>query len=312
MTRRALLLGYGSIGQKRAHILRDFGWDLTIWEPDLERRLVARADGFDDVEPGGHAARALPPTATVAFVCSPPACHEEHAIVCLEHGCHVFIEKPIAHTMSAAVAIADAAADHDRHVMVGCNYRFADLLGVAQDTIHALDITMHYHLPTARPEWQDSYVNDPDQGGVCLDSGAHAIDLARYLAGPITRLAEARRGHSLHPQRLGMATEESAGFTLFHENRIWTHLRLDWSLTKASRIVTFELKSGVRIQAELWDGTDQMYEQEMRTFLRAVTSKRPSRAAPPNGPTEAIDTLRWCLTARNQIRASLLLPAVPA
>lgn len=310
MTRRALLLGYGGIGQKRAKILRDFGWDLTIWEPNLERRLVAYGDGFPDVEPGGDSMRVLPPTATVAFVCSPPACHEEHAIVCLEHGCHVFIEKPIANTLSAAVEIEEAARVADRHVMVGCNYRFADLQHALSPGQHrAIDIVMRYRLPTARPNWQESYVNDPDQGGVCLDSGAHAVDLARYLAGPINSLEDSM---SLHTQRLGMVTEESGVISLRHASGIKTLLHLDWSPTNTCRTVTFELKTGLRIQSDLWDGTDQMYERETGAFLRAVTFKQPSLKPPPNGPAEAIDTLRWCLKARNQIRASLLLPAVPA
>ncbi len=191
----ALLIGYGAIGAKRARILRDFGWTVTVWEPAVERQMAAVADGFKDVQPLGRFPVMRDGPAEVAFVCSPPRHHADHVIVCLEHGCHVFVEKPIAHSLTDAVKICKAAKTSDRHVMVGCNYRFWDDIRMRPEYLERIEITMRYHLPTARPNWRDSYVNEPEQGGVVLDSGAHAIDLARYLAGPIKRIHDAGGGN---------------------------------------------------------------------------------------------------------------------
>src|SRR5690606_30829297 len=38
-----------------------------------------------------------------------PDTHEEFAIKAMEHGCHVFIEKPLADTLSGAKRVAEAA-----------------------------------------------------------------------------------------------------------------------------------------------------------------------------------------------------------
>ena len=291
MTHRALLIGYGSIGAKRACLLRDFGWHVTIWEPDATRRLAARAHGFTDVAIVGDDIQA-----DVAFICSPPIYHADHAIACLQVA-HVFIEKPIAHTLADARLICDAAAASDRHVMVGCNYRFWGGHKFKPETIHALDITMQYHLPTARPDWRDSYVNDPEQGGVVLDSGIHAVDLAAHLAGPIECIAL-----MIHqPRWLTGLVEDAASFGLRHINGISTQIRLDWSRRKEVRCLTFATKTGHRWHNELWDGTDKMFERETHEFLRCVENGK----APPNGPEEATETLRWCIEVRDMVRDGL-------
>lgn len=291
MTHRALLIGFGSIGAKRASILRNFGWDLTIWEPDAYRRVTARADGFTDVEPGGDARREV--GADVAFVCTPPIYHADHAIACLQVA-HVFVEKPIAHTLADARRICEAAAASDRQVMVGCNYRFWNGHRFKPEMVHSLGITLRYHLPTARPNWRESYVNDQAQGGVVLDSGVHAVDLAQWLAGPINRvdLVTACNNH------LGAQVEGSAVFNLCHANGVLARICLDWSRRGANRLVMFEMKTGHRWHSKLWDGTDGMFERETREFLRCVEIGQ----APPNGPEEATETLRWCLAARDMVR----------
>lgn len=283
----ALLIGYGSIGQKRCRILRDFGWLVTVMESSGDRRLQAFADGFKDV----WSAFPITWSGSVAFVCSPPKNHAEHAIACLEAGHHVFIEKPLAHTLADARRICDVA--NNRHVMVGCNYRFGNKLIMPRDAIRSLDIALEYDLAAARPNWRDTYVNDPVQGGIVLDSGVHAIDLARVMVGPIKLVY----GYSV-PSSLGGLYDNTAEITLLHANGILSRLHLSWTASKPVRKLVCETKTGQPWHLELWDGTDTMFECEMRAFLQAVKDDN----QPPNGPEEAIETLRWCLAARKLVR----------
>ena len=293
MTHRALLIGYGSIGAKRARILHNFGWHVTIWEPDATRRLAAQAHGFTDFSLGRNELRAA-----AAFVCSPSKYHAEHTLACLQLGCHVFIEKPIAHTLADARLICDAAAASDRHVMVGCNYRFSDAIQIAPERLQDLEITMQYHLPTARTNWRESYVNDPAQGGVVLGSGIHAIDLAQYLAGAIERICDAGGEPA---SLIGGVVEGNACLWVKHQNGIRTTINLDWTTKKAVREVWFHAKTGHRWTSNLYDGTDKMFECEIREFLRCIENG----TAPPNGPEEATETLRWCIEARDMVRDGL-------
>lgn len=290
--KHAILVGYGSIGAKRARILRGLGWDLMIWEPDKQLKRRAVLDGFTDVLqvkfPDMLSAIGLTRESTVAFICSPPKYHADHAIACLEAGCHVFIEKPIAHTMEDARRISEAA--NGRHVMVGCNYRYANLPGFAQ-SIRGLDILLKYDLPTARPNWRRSYVNDPSQGGLILDSGVHAIDLAQQLAGPIARIIGVEK-----PKDSRLGIEDAVQIVLQHTNKIMTRIHLDWTKKKAVRRVICEVNDQYW-HVDLWDGTDAMFEREMKAFLEAIENDK----APPNGPEEATETLKWCLNARDML-----------
>ena len=290
-----MLIGYGSIGAKRARLLRNFGWEVTIWEPDIVRRVEAVRAGFEDVHPGGDATRET--KADVAFVCSPPIYHADHAIACLQVA-HVFIEKPIAHTLQDAHRIIEAHHASDKHVMVGCNYRFSYTgYRFKPEQLDRIEITMRYHLPTARSNWQESYANDPVQGGVVLDSGAHAIDLARWLAGPIKRIHHTAG----QPCRLGGLVEDAVEIQLEHKNGIVTDIDLSWDSKRTQHQVKFITKQGYRWLSGLWDGTDAIFKREMRAFLRSVT-RVPISSSPPNPPEEATETLRWCIEARNMVR----------
>lgn len=290
MNKRALVIGYGGIGAKRSRILRDLGWEVTIDEPDQTRRMVALADGFTDIRYGEP--WLVNDRFDVAFVCSPPVYHARHAVVCLRVA-HVFIEKPIAHTMQDAQLICDAAADSDRQVMVGCNYRFSRPWPTVLLPHVRIEIVFAYDLSQARPDWLDSYVNDPVQGGVVLDSGIHAIDLAQDLKkGNIVAVELAEAGPSL----INAKVETSATFGLTHSSGVVSQIEVDWT-GPDRRTITFH-SDGQYSRVPLWDETDGMWKRETRAFLDAVTSDQP----PPNGPVHAMQTLRWCLVARDMVR----------
>jgi len=57
-------------------------------------------------------------------VTTPEFCHREPAVLAAEVGKHVFVEKPIAHTMEDAAAIVDSARKHRIKLMVGYLLRF--------------------------------------------------------------------------------------------------------------------------------------------------------------------------------------------
>lgn len=302
--KRALLIGYGSIGAKRARILRSMGYLLTIWEPNKTSRLRAVSDGFVNVLQSGFPDMLdvcdSYTSATGAFICSPPKLHAQHAIACLDAGYHVFIEKPIAHTISDARQISESAISNDREVMVGCNYRYGAVFRWDTDTpielprftqnVRSLDILLKYHLPTARPGWRDSYANDPAQGGVILDSGAHAFDLAQVICGPIAKISKVEIPEKTF---LDAQVEESVLITLKHTNNIMTRLHLSWTKKTAVRKVICEVNDQYW-HVDLWDGTDKMFEREMEVFFASIESG----AAPPNTPDEAMETLRWCIEAK--------------
>jgi predicted dehydrogenase len=94
----------------------------------------------------------------VVVVAGPDHLHTDQAILALEHGCHVLIEKPLATTVADAQRILDAEVHSGRHVMTDQTMRYmypwhemarlaksggiGDLFFIQGDYIH--DMWHHY------------------------------------------------------------------------------------------------------------------------------------------------------------------------
>ncbi len=150
------------------------GW--AAWETDW-KRLVAREDvGLVDV-------------------CTPGSTHAEISIAALEAGKHVLCEKPLANTVEEARAMADAAsaaAAHGVKAMVGFNFRRVPAVALARQMVASGRLGAIRHVrgaylasPLIDPDFPLVWRLQADQAGsgALGDLGAHAIDLAQYLAG---------------------------------------------------------------------------------------------------------------------------------
>jgi len=112
--------------------------------------------------------------------------HAEYVIKALEHGKHVFVEKPLALDEDELAAVEAAAAASDRQLMVGFNRRFAPLtrqLRAALCGRGPVVVTIRVNagrLPRAH------WTHDPEVGGGrIVGEGCHFVDLAAFLAGAL-------------------------------------------------------------------------------------------------------------------------------
>jgi predicted dehydrogenase len=150
------------------------GW--PAWETDW-KRLVAR----DDVD--------------LVDVCTPGSSHAEISIAALQAGKHVLCEKPLANTVAEARAMAAAAeeaAAQGVRAMVGFNFRRLPAVALGRQLIAAGRLGTIRHV---RASYLASHMVDPETpmawrlrfeeagSGALGDLGAHAVDLAQYLAG---------------------------------------------------------------------------------------------------------------------------------
>ncbi|WP_329113858.1 Gfo/Idh/MocA family protein [Streptomyces sp. NBC_01353] len=152
------------------------GWAAT--ETDW-RALVAR----DDVQ--------------LVDVCTPGDSHAEIAVAALEAGKHVLCEKPLANSVAEAeamVAAAAAATARGQVAMVGFNYRRVPAIAYARRLIAEGRLGALRHV---RVTYLQDWLVDPGfpltwrlerehaGSGALGDLGAHAVDLAQYLAGEL-------------------------------------------------------------------------------------------------------------------------------
>jgi predicted dehydrogenase len=118
------------------------------------------------------------------LICTPPDTHRDPAVAAAAAGLAVYLEKPVAHTLGDATAIAAAVATAGTICAVGYQYRAIDFL-------HRLPTGAALLLGTGISETVDRpWLGDPARGGsMLLERASHLIDLERALAGEVAVVA---------------------------------------------------------------------------------------------------------------------------
>ena len=117
--------------------------------------------------------------------------HAEWVIAALEAGKHVFVEKPLAMTMSGLDRVRLATVASTRLICVGFNRRFAPMVVEARRALAArkepLALSIMVNAGEIPPE---HWTQDRDAGGGrIVGEACHFIDLCRHLAGsPISAI----------------------------------------------------------------------------------------------------------------------------
>jgi predicted dehydrogenase len=123
--------------------------------------------------------------AEAVVVCLPNALHAEAAIVALERGKHVYLEKPVATNLADARAVVDAWRRAGTVGMIGLNYRFNKLYAAARRHVRSGKLGA---LVAARTVFSTAEANAPSWkleramgGGALLDLASHHVDLVRFI-----------------------------------------------------------------------------------------------------------------------------------
>ncbi len=155
--------------------VRDRGWQFEREYSDYKKML--EAESLD-----------------VVSICAPNKFHAEIAVDCLNAGCDLLLEKPIALTLEEAKRIEEAARLTKRRVMVGFSHRFNELNRAAKDALECGKIGKPYMIRVrfahsgpwpgwAKTDW--FYNQKISGGGALLDMAVHAFDLCQWYQGPI-------------------------------------------------------------------------------------------------------------------------------
>jgi predicted dehydrogenase len=128
----------------------------------------------------------------VFYNLGPNHVHVEPSVAALEADTHVFCEKPLAHTLEGAEAMAAAARESDATAGVAFNYRFVPAIRKARELVASGELGEIHHVRAnylqdwlVDPEAPWSWRNDEEiaGSGALGDLGAHSIDLAQFLLG---------------------------------------------------------------------------------------------------------------------------------
>jgi predicted dehydrogenase len=193
-----LVVGAGSIGRRHIRNLSALGIEgLTVCDPDAERLRQLSDDapvrGFSDFN---EAIERSAPQAV--FVCTPPVYHLKQTLTALEAGAHVFVEKPLSHTLDGVQAVMSKALEKSLIVQVGYNLRFNPGLGIVKRLVDEgrigrvlwAHVEAGQYLPDWRP-WQDyrkSYTARRELGGGIILDASHELDYTIWILGMPTEV----------------------------------------------------------------------------------------------------------------------------
>ncbi len=126
--------------------------------------------------------------ADCAVVCTPPSDHSETAYRMMERGIHVLCEQPFALDFASAEKVIDASCTFGVQLLMASRFRFVGDITHAKGLIRAgiLGQVLSFEgdfreLIDMRNRW--NIRKDISGGGVLIDSGTAAVDIAAYLFG---------------------------------------------------------------------------------------------------------------------------------
>jgi predicted dehydrogenase len=316
---RFLVLGCGSIGQRHIrNLLALQVGDVFAYDVLPERRRMTAAEiGIKVCDSLDEAWDLEPHT---VFITSSTQTHVPLALQAVEHTCHLFIEKPLSHTLEEVDKLCADVERLQLVTMVGCNMRFHPgpatvkrlLEEKAVGQVIAARVQTGSYLPRWRPkqDYRQSYSASPEWGGAILDC-IHEIDLALWYLGPAKVLAAAR----LPARSIGLDTEGLAEIILYHESGTLSNVHLNFVQRDYRRTCQIIGSDGTlywdfgdhQVRVHGADGElkqthpepdgwqiNQMYLDELEHFLWAVQSGSQT-VNPVSGGAEALNV---ALTAK--------------
>jgi predicted dehydrogenase len=305
---RFLIAGFGSIGRRHFRNLLELG------ERDLVFYRTHRSTLPDDelrdyiVETDLGAALAHRPDAVI--VANPTALHLDVAIPAARQGCHLLLEKPIAHTLQGVADLRAAVAQSGARVLVGFQFRFHPSLrrikrwledGLIGRVVHARAHWGEY-LPAWHP-WEDyrrSYAARPDLGGGVVLTLCHPFDYLRWLLGEV----ESVSAHLATLGDLDLAVEDTAEITLQFTSGALAQVHLDYlqrppnhhlEIIGTAGMIRWDNTYGTarvyHASTETWETytpptgfeRNHMFVDELRHFRKVVRGEEPAQCTLDDG-----------------------------
>jgi predicted dehydrogenase len=236
-----LIAGLGSVGRRHLRNL------LALGEKDIIFYRTFQATLPDDelvaypTETDLASALAHKPEAVI--IANPTALHMEVAIPAAEAGCHLFMEKPISHSLDGLDRLETILVERNRQALVGFQFRFHPTLQKTASLLkdgmigRPLSVRAHWgeYLPGFHP-WEDyrlSYAARADLGGGVTLTLCHPLDYLRWLLGDV----EALWAFASRQSDLELNVEDTAEIGLRFASGATGSLHLDYNQRPSTHLL---------------------------------------------------------------------------
>lgn len=295
---KILVIGYGSIGERHIRNLKSLSaGEITACGHVNMKRLSMIGQKYG-IQTYPNLKHALNYDFDAALVCTPTSTHIPIAFKVLKHGTHLFIEKPISHTLKGVDELIEQARKRRLVFYAGYHLRFHAGLRLVKKMLTRGEIgkvlsaraEFGQYLPDWRP-WQDYrriYYGRRRMGGGIILEASHELDYLRWLLGEVEEVS-CFAGKLSH---LEVDTEDNAEITLKFRSRAIAGVHLDFTRRDFSRNCEIRGEEGsiiwsypdrfVKIysaRSKRWRAfnvggeRNEMYVREMKHFLKCVQRK---------------------------------------
>jgi predicted dehydrogenase len=313
-----LIVGLGSIGRRHLKNLSLLGYENII----LSRtgKSVLAADELAGYKTFYDLEEALLQKPIAAIVSSPTSLHVSTALKAINAGCHLFLEKPISHSLEGISKLERNAKAKNLQVHVGFQFRFHPGLQQIKKWIENNQIgqvmSVRSHWGECIKDWlswedyRKSYSVREEMGGGVVLTLSHPFDYLLWLLGDVEKVYAVTGKH----QDLGINTECMAETILHFNNGVMGSVYLDY-LERPARHTLDIIGDIGTIRWDNADGTaklfvenkcssecavpkgferNTMFLEEMRHFLMCINDNSP----PMCSIEEGIKSLKIALAVK--------------
>lgn len=256
---RTALIGYGYWGPNLA---RNFNahpaFELVRIVDMSENQRKRAAAAFPHVEVSADPGVVRDPSIDVIVIATPVFTHYDLAREALEHGKHVWVEKPMTSTSAQAHALAELAEQKGKTLIVDHTFLFTGAVRMMRDLIQGGDLGDLYYFDSVRINL-GLFQHDVN---VVWDLAPHDFSIMDFLLGPEAQAVSAHgRGH------FDTGLEDVAYVSVFYPNNLIAHFHLNWlSPVKIRRTVLGGSKKML-----VWDDLNR--EEQIKIYDKGMDVK---------------------------------------
>ena len=323
---KILIVGLGSIGRRHLKNL------LTLGERDIifyrSQKSTLPDDELSDFPVYYDLNQAIAQKPNAVIISNPTASHMPVAEKAAENNIHIFLEKPVSHTVDSVQRFEKILESSESRILIAYQFRFNSGLRKLKELVElkelgsALSFSSEWgeYLPGWHP-WEDyrqSYAAQAQMGGGVVLTLSHPIDYLRWMFGEVRELFAVTGNAS----KLEIDVEDFADVNFKFQSGIIGTMHLDYyrrpkkhDLTVVcengtlhwdykNSIVTVEKASG-EIEAIAPPGKyerNQMYLQEMSHFLDVCEGDSNSVCSYQDGKKALIIAHGILMSGRHQER----------
>jgi predicted dehydrogenase len=197
-----LICGLGSIGQRHYRNLKALGEnDILVYRSGKGTNQDFVQKFVNEFQPQivTDLSQALKEKPDVALLSNPTSYHVPVALEAAKAGCHLFIEKPLSHSLEGLEDLQNVATEKKLVTYVAYNLRFhptlVDLKKCLASGEYGKPISFHAEMGERVTEWhpwedyRTSYATRKDLGGGVILTQSHEMDYLCWLFGPVKDVA---------------------------------------------------------------------------------------------------------------------------